>query len=114
MPGGQPSQLNRVARLLSGIVAPPVLPDMVQHRNLALPGQRANWVEQGIVGAAAGGQLDADHAGVQATAQLAQGVLLKVGIYGGVAADTSRIRALKLEQKTVAVFDIGRGGKVDR
>jgi hypothetical protein len=45
----------------------------------------------------AGGELDADHASIQTSSQLAQGVSLKVGIDDGVAADAGRVAALEGE-----------------
>ena len=53
---------RRVRRLLPGVVPAAVLPDVVQDRDAALGRQPADRVEQRIVGATAGGQLDADHA----------------------------------------------------
>ena len=104
------AQLHRVRRLLAGIVAAPVLPDVVQHRHAALRREGADRIEQRIVGATARGQLDADHAGVEAAADLRQRVVGVVRIHGDVAADPVGMLPLEPQQVVVAVAQIlGRG-----
>ncbi len=84
-------------------------------RTGTLPGRRdpADGVEQGIVGPAAGGELDADHAGIEAAPELGDGVGGEVGIHHAVAPDPAGVGALQGEQAVVAVLDVGWRREVD-
>jgi hypothetical protein len=89
-----------------------VLPDVVQDRHAAVGRQAADGIEQRIIGAAAGGQLDADHAGVEAAADLGERLIGVVGIDGDVPADPRRLLPLEGEQGVVGVAQIGNGRKI--
>jgi hypothetical protein len=91
-----------------------MLPDMVQHRNIPLSSYSTNRIEQGIVCAPAGSELDPDHSCIQTPLKLRLRVATKVGIDDAVPANTVAMRSLKLQEVIVAVFDVGRRRKVDR
>jgi hypothetical protein len=91
-----------------------VLPDVVQDGHPAPGGYLADGIEQRIVGSPAGGELDPDHAGIEAAPQLGIRVGGKVRIYNAIAPNPSGIRPLETEQEIVAVLRVGRGGEVDR
>jgi hypothetical protein len=81
------AELDGVAGFLAGIVAPAMLPDVVQHRNAAVGGRPTDRVQQRVIGSAARGKLDTDHAGIEAAIELGEGMTLEVGIDDGVPAD---------------------------
>src|SRR5215208_5124340 len=87
MTTGQRSQLGGIARLLTGVVPAAMLPDVMQHGDPTLLCYPADRIEEGIIGAATGCELDADHPGVQAPVELRHGVRLEVGIHDDVAPD---------------------------
>ena len=76
MPGGERAELAGVGGLLARVVATAMLPDVVQHRDAALLGRPADRVEQRIVGAAAGRELDADHPRVEAARDLGERIVV--------------------------------------
>ena len=114
MPRGEAPELDRVGRLLPRIVAPPVLPDVVKHGHAPLGGERADRIEQRIVGAPARGELDADHPGIEAPADLGQRVVGVVRVDGHVAADPVGVLALEAQQVVVAVAAVVGRGEVGR
>ena len=112
--GRELGELDGVRGLLPRVFPPAVLPDVVQHRDAPLGRHLADRIEQRIGGPAACGELDADHAGIEAALELGLGVGAKVGIDDAVAADAGRVSPLQREQAVVAVLDVGGRGKVDR
>ena len=106
---------SRASRgLLAGVVAPPVLPDMVQDRHPPLGGEAADRVEERVVRPAAGRQLDADHARVETASDLRQRIVGVVGIHRDVAPDATRMLALQVQEAVVAEAAVGGRGEVGR
>jgi hypothetical protein len=91
-----------------------VLPDVVQNRYSAMRSHLADRIQQRVVRPATCGELDADHASIETPLELSLGVRTKVRVDDAVAADTTRMRALKAEEEVVAVLYVGRRGKVYR
>ncbi len=109
---GKCAELHGIRRLLSRPVAPPVLPDVVEDGHAALGREPADRIEQRIVRAAARGELDADHSGIQAAVDLRQRGLGVIGVHRHVPADPRGVAALELEQPVVGVAQIGNGREV--
>src|SRR5258705_396621 len=114
VPPCEGTQVGGVGRLLPGPVAAAVLPDVLQDRDAMLARRRAHRIEQRVVGAAAGGEFDADHAGREAAIDLGAGVRGVVGVDAHVAADAVGVRALQDEERIVPVRDVGGRREVDR
>ena len=66
------------------------------------------------VPAGSGSDLSARLVAAALEPELGQRVIGEIGIDDGVAPNPARITALELEQETIAVFDIGWRGEVDR
>jgi hypothetical protein len=114
MPDGELDQLECVRCFLSRIVPPAVLPDVVEYRHSTTRRHLADWIQQWIVRPAAGGELDADHASIEAPPELGLGVRTKVRVDHAVAANAIRMGVLKAQEAVVTVLDVSRRWKVDR
>ena len=112
MARGQLAQLPCVGCLLPGVFAAPALPYVMKDRNAALRGQPADRIHQRIVGAPAGGELDPDHARVQAAPDLRDRLGREVRIDRHVAADALGVLPLEREHRVVAVAEVGRRREV--
>ena len=85
-----------------------MLPHVVQHGDSPLLGERANRVQQGIVGPAARGELDADHSRVETAPDFRARVRRVVRIDADVATDRIGMLALQREERVVSCCDIAR------
>ncbi|PYO89330.1 MAG: hypothetical protein DMD58_09760 [Gemmatimonadetes bacterium] len=108
------AQLARVGRFLARPVMAAVLPDVLQHRHAALPGQSGNRIEQRVIGPAARRQLDSDHPCVEAAHDLGAGVRAIVRIHADVAANAVGVGALQGQQGIVPGCDIAGRGEIGR
>ena len=70
-------------------------------------GAAADGIEQRIVGAPAGRELDADHPRAEAAVDLGQGMVGVVGIDRDVAPDPVGMLTLQGEHRVVAVSQVG-------
>jgi len=85
-----------------------MLPDVVEDRRPVLLRQLSHTIDQRIVGAAAGGELDPDHAGGNPEPDLPFGVRSEVRVDGDIAANAIGMLALEGAQCVVRVSEIGR------
>jgi hypothetical protein len=110
---GELCQLECVGCFLSRIVSPAVLPDVMQYRHSAVRSHFADRIQQRVVRPAAGRELDADHASIEAALELRLSVRTKIRIDDAIAADAIRMSALKAQEEAVAVFDVDGRRKID-
>src|SRR5688572_30693828 len=113
MPAGESRELDAVRGLLSGPVAPTVLPDVLQDRHTTTGGLRGNRVDQRVVRAATRRELDADGASPHASLDLREGVLAIVGVDGDVAANAITLALLQHEHLVVPKRGVARRREVD-
>jgi hypothetical protein len=79
----------------------------MQHGYTAGRRDFADRIQEWIVRSTARGELDADHASIEAALKLGCGVRTEVRVDDAVAADAIGVRALEGEETVVAVLDVG-------
>ena len=103
----EPPEVDRIGDLLVGPLARAVLPDVVEDGEAVPRGRLDDRVEQRIVGAAAGGELDADRAELRASRDLGERVRGVVGIHHHVASHARRLATLDGEHRVVTHRHVG-------
>jgi hypothetical protein len=114
MAARQRTELHRVGRLLTGELPAAVLPDMLEDGESVPGGRDADGVEERVIRAAAGRQLDPDHPAGNTACNLGDRVRCIVRVDGDVPADAIRVVTLEAPLHVVGVLDVLAGRKVDR
>jgi hypothetical protein len=114
MSRGEACELHAVGCLLPRPVAPAVLPDVLEDRGTSSRRFRSDRIEQRIIGATTGGELDADRTAREASLDLTQRVLAIVRIHGDIAANAIAFPLLQGHHLIVAHRHVGGRREIDR
>ena len=110
MPHRERAELDRVGRFLTLILAPAVLPDVVQDGKTVRRGAVAHRIEERVIGAPARRQLEADHPLRGSPYNLGERVRCIVRVDGDVPADPPGMLALERALDRVGVLtSLGEG-----